>query len=170
MLEVRRGNMSDVPALIDIFWCGVHEGAAPKYGPAQRRAWLPARPTSEAYAARLAGQTIFIAERGGTPVGFMTVSQNGLLDFAYVLPAERGQGTADILLAMVENHARASDIGRLTTRASDMARPFLARWGWRVTGDATVMRNGIAIPSTHMAREFLDSRNPKHRERDAAIV
>ncbi|MEM7640968.1 MAG: GNAT family N-acetyltransferase [Pseudomonadota bacterium] len=157
MLEVRADGVSDIPALIRIFWRGVHEGAAPKYSETQRRVWLPEPPTPEAYGARLAGQIVFVAARDAEPVGFMTLRPaDGLLDFAYVLPEERGQGTADILLAMVENHALALGPPRLTTRASDMARPFFVRNGWRVTGDATVTRAGVAIPSTHMARDLSD--------------
>ncbi|MEM7710726.1 MAG: GNAT family N-acetyltransferase [Pseudomonadota bacterium] len=155
MLEVRRGGPSDIPALAQIFWRGVHEGAAPKYSAAQRAAWLPEPPTPDAYAERLERQVLFVADRDGAPVGFMTLRPDGYLDFAFVLPEERGCGTADALLAMVENHSQAAGLARLTVKASDMARPFLARHGWHVTGDATVTRDDVTIPSFHMARDLV---------------
>ncbi|MEM7488117.1 MAG: GNAT family N-acetyltransferase [Pseudomonadota bacterium] len=155
MLEVRRGGPADIPDLTGILWRGIHEGAAPRYSAAQRRAWLPEPLSSDAYAARLAGQALFVATRDGAPVGFMTLRADGYLDYAHVLPEERGRGTADALLAMVENHARAQGLARLTVRASEMARPFLARHGWQATGDATTIRDGVALPSTHMACDLL---------------
>ncbi|MEM8851596.1 MAG: GNAT family N-acetyltransferase [Pseudomonadota bacterium] len=154
MLEIRRGGPADSAALAGIFWSGVRDGAAPRYSADQRRAWLPERPSADRFADRLADQAIFVAERNGVAVGFMTLRADGYLDFAYVLPDERGQGTAAALLAVLENHAHISGLSRLTVRASDMARPFLARRGWQVTSDATVMRDGIALPSTHMVRDL----------------
>ncbi len=151
MPDIRQGGPADMPALADIFWRGVQEGAAPRYSAAQRRAWLPAPPTPAAFAVRLADQHILVATREDSLVGFMTLRADGYLDFAYVLPAERRQGTADTLLTALQTHARATRLTRLTTRASAMARPFFARHGWQDTGDATTMRDGIPLPSTHMA-------------------
>ncbi|MCK0165993.1 GNAT family N-acetyltransferase [Jannaschia sp. S6380] len=144
----------DVPALIDVFWCGVHEGAAPAYDEGQRRAWLPARPSVEAFAARLDPQTVFVAEAAGRITGFMTLRPDGHLDLAFVLPDVRGDGTAAALLAMVENHARVAGLTRLETRASDMARPFFLRHGWTVLRPAPQLRHGVTIPATEMSRDL----------------
>ncbi|WP_298434123.1 GNAT family N-acetyltransferase [uncultured Jannaschia sp.] len=154
MLEIREGRAADLPALIEIFWRGVHEGAAPRYDDAERVAWLPARPDVAAFAQRLADQTVRVAERDGAPVGFMTLRGDGYLDLAYVAPEERGQGTADALLAVLENGARAAGHTRLTARASDLARPFLARLGWTVVAPAPQVRDGVTIRATDMMRDL----------------
>ncbi|WP_179380615.1 GNAT family N-acetyltransferase [Jannaschia marina] len=148
--EIRRGRPSDLPAIIDVFWRGVHEGAAPRYSEAERRAWLPARPEPETFGRRLAGQAVFVAEEAGRVSGFMTLAPDGLLDFAYVLPEARRSGTADDLLAIVLNHAAAEGLPALRTRASDMARPFFARHGWQVTRPAPQCREGVVISATEM--------------------
>ncbi len=148
--EIRRGRADDIPALIDILWRGVHEGAAPRYSAQQCRAWMPVRPTPEGFAIRLAGQAVFVAELDGVPTGFMTLRGDGCVDFAYVVPEARGTGTADALLAMLVNHARISGIGTLTARASDMARPFFARHGWTTIAPAPQVRDDVTIPATDM--------------------
>lgn len=148
--EIRRGAAEDIPVLIEILWRGVHEGAAPRYSAQQRRAWMPERPTPRAYAERLAGQMVFVAEQDGAPIGFMTLRTDGYLDFAYVVPEARGTGTADTLLAMLVNHAHINGMTTLTARASDMARPFFARHGWTVTRPAPQLRDGVTIPATDM--------------------
>ena len=150
--DVRPGGAADAGTLAGIFWRSVHEGAAPRYDAAQRAAWLPARPSAEAFAARLEGQRVWVAERDGAATGFATLRPDGYLDFLYVLPEARGDGTAGALLAAVEAHARGAGLRRLTVRASDMARPFLARRGWAAVGDAAQVRGGVTIPATDMAR------------------
>lgn len=157
MREIRRGRPSDLPALAEIFWRGVHEGAAPRYSVCEREAWLPRRPDPQAWAARLAGQDIFVTESSEVITGFMTLTPESYLDFAYVLPEARRTGTADALLAMLLNMAHASDRARLTTRASDMAQPFFARHGWRAVAAAPQLRDGVTVSATEMA---FDLRGP----------
>lgn len=151
MREIRRGRPDDLPALIDIFWRGVHEGAAPRYTQAQRRAWLPLRPEPDVWVARLAGQNVFLGVEAGRRTGFLTLTTDGYLDFAYVLPEVRGTGTADALLALLMNQAQVRGLRRLTTRASDMARPFFLRHGWGIIGPDPQIRDGLTLSSTRMA-------------------
>ena len=153
--DVRRGGPADAGALADVFWRGVHESAAPRYDAAQRAAWLQERPGAAAFAARLDGQRVWVAERDGAARGFATLWPDGYLDFLYVLAEARGDGTAAALLAAVEAHARTAGLARLTARASDMARPLLLRRGWTVVGDAAQRRDGVTIPATDMARRLL---------------
>jgi putative acetyltransferase len=150
--EIRRARDADWPAIADIFWRGVREGAAPCYSEAQRRAWLPDRPDPGAFAARLRDQTVWVAEEANRVTGFVTLRADGYLDLAYVLPERRGTGTAGALLAVLENHAAVRGVRHLTVRASDMARPFLARHGWTEVAPAPQTRDGVVIPATDMAR------------------
>lgn len=150
--EVRRGQPGDAAALADVFYRAVHEGAAPKYSAVERKAWAPERPSPEAFADRLAPQSVFVATEDDAPIGFMTLRDDGLVDLAYVLPEQRGTGTATGLLAMLQNHATARGFGALTTRASEMARPFFLRHGWRVLRPATQERDGVVLSAVDMSR------------------
>lgn len=148
--EVRRAEAADLTEIVDVFWQGVHIGAATHYDASQRAAWLPERPSAEAFAARLDGQTVFVAVEAGRIAGFMTLGEDGYLDFAFVLPSARGTGTADALHAAVLNHASVSGLRRLTVRASDLARPFLTRRGWQTVAPAPQQRAGVSLSSTDM--------------------
>ncbi|MGB3409061.1 MAG: GNAT family N-acetyltransferase, partial [Jannaschia sp.] len=99
-------------------------------------------------------QAVFVACRAGIPRGFMTLRGDGCLDLAYVLPEARGTGTASALLGTLEAHATAAGQRRLTTRASDMARSFFLRHGWRVAGPAPQRRAGLVLPATDMVRHL----------------
>ena len=153
--DVRRAVDEDIPGIVEVFWQGVHVGAAPIYDAAQRAAWLPVAPAPHAFAARLAGQTVRVAVEGGRIAGFMTLRADGYLDFAYVRPEARGTGTADALHAAILNAAAVAGLTELTARASDLARPFLARRGWHVVAPAPQTRDGTIIPATDMARHLV---------------
>ncbi|SDZ10374.1 Acetyltransferase, GNAT family [Jannaschia faecimaris] len=168
--QLRRGRSEDLPVLIEVFWRGVHEGAAPRYSDEQRQAWLPVRPEIEAFAAHLANQIVFAAEEGGIVTGFMTMTPEGYLDLAYVLPEARGTGTADALLAMIVNHAVARGLSALTTRASDMARPFFIRHGWQVLAAAPQIRAAVTIPATDMKLPLVASVSSLRTDPDGAMT
>ena len=128
-----------------VFFCSVREGAAPKYSEEQRRAWCPSEPDPETFAKRLDGLTSFVAVRAGKIVGFMSLRGDGYLDFAFVMPAERGRGVADHLWAMVLNEALVEGMDNLSTQASTLARSFFARHGWVHEGAQEIERAGVIL-------------------------
>lgn len=154
MREIRDAVASDAAALAGIFFRAVHEGAAAQYSEAERRAWCPALPDADMFWHRLGGQTVLIALEGDGPAGFMTLTPDGVLDMAFVHPEKRGSGLAGELLSVLENRALSAGLGKLTARASHLARPFLRRNGWYEVGAVTVQRAGVAIEATNMARDL----------------
>ena len=150
-IAIRSFVAEDAPALARIYHRAVQEGAAPKYSGAQRHAWSPAPPTGADWAKRLGAADTLVAERDGQPVGFMS-RVGAELDLAFVLPEERGRGTADALCEMLETRACADGIVALTTHASLMAEPFLARRGWQVTDRETVERHGVQLQRAAMVK------------------
>jgi len=142
--------------LAEIFYRSVHEGAAAAYTPAERRAWAPEQPSPAAWAARLQGLQVWVAARAGRPVGFMALTEAGYLDLAFVLPDERGQGTAALLYQALETAARRQGLVRLTSEASHLARPFLTRRGWHEIRRQTVRRNGVDLTNFQMEKRLAD--------------
>ncbi|MEM9756666.1 MAG: GNAT family N-acetyltransferase [Pseudomonadota bacterium] len=157
-VDIRDATPGDFPALAGIFHAAVRDGAAPRYSAAERAAWSPAVPDGADWAKCLAsGQTV-MATRAGRPVGFMTLipgpdgPSSGMIDLAYVLPAERGRGTAEALYAVLEGRARADGLTTLRTDASRMAEPFFARLGWTVEGREVVTRRGVGLARAAMSK------------------
>lgn len=128
----------------------MHEGAVAAYTAKERAAWAPDPAPPPDWGARLGGQVTRVAIRKAAIRGFMTLGHDGHLDLAYVLPEERGQGTADALLAALEEVARARGMRWLTTEASLVARPFFERHGWQGGLRQSVIRNGVALTNFRM--------------------
>lgn len=151
---VRAYEEADCAATADVFFRGVHEGAARAYSAEQRKAWAPDRPDPAKWAARIDGQTAFVAERDGAVVGFMTLRHDGYLDFAYVLPDEMGKGTASALYAMTLNYARTCGLTELSTEASHLAKSFFTKHGWDTHAQQTVERCGVALTNFRMSHRL----------------
>ncbi|MDG1802986.1 MAG: GNAT family N-acetyltransferase [Paracoccaceae bacterium] len=109
---IRQYVPQDAGALALIYYRGVHEGAAGAYSAAQRAAWAPEVPSAEAWHARLSALTTFVADDAG-PVGFMSMDGD-YLDFSYVLPERRGDGTAAALYDACLAWAQDQRFARLT--------------------------------------------------------
>lgn len=156
MIRLRRYAPGDAQALFEVFYRAVHEGAAAHYTPEERHAWAPEPRHGPNWPDRLSRQITLIAETGRTsgPQGFMTLGRDGYLDFAYVLPEQRGQGISDALHDRMLTEARALGLSRLETEASHLARRFFLKCGWHVTAAQSVERRGVAIANFRMERQI----------------
>ncbi|MBF9031988.1 GNAT family N-acetyltransferase [Rhodobacterales bacterium HKCCE3408] len=149
-----RPYAGEAAALGRIFHRAVREGAASHYSDDERAAWSPAAPDGADWAGRLSAAETLVAERDGTPVGFIALVDSHYVDFFYVLPEERGRGTAAALYAVIEGRARAAGTEVLTVHASLLAEPFFARQGWSVVAREEVMRNGVALRRAAMEKRL----------------
>lgn len=151
-ITLRPGRPGDGPSAAAVFHAAVHEGASAFYTPEERAAWSPA-PPDDGWEARLLAGTCLVAEAaGGQMAGFMTLGDDGHLDFAYVAPAWMGKGVADALYAQLEAQARARGLRVLDTAASHLARRFFARHGWQTVARQSVIRGGVAITNFRMEK------------------
>lgn len=149
---------ADAAALARLFHRAVHEGAAPLYTEAERRAWSPGEPSAAAWARRLSGLWTLVAEAGAGagPVGFMSLRPaDGCLDLAFVAPEWQRTGLAARLLAGIEDEARRRGLAQLHSEASHLARPFLERHGWQLEATQQVERRGIRLTNHRMRRDLL---------------
>jgi putative acetyltransferase len=139
-----------VAATARLYYDAVHGGTGDHYDAKQRRAWAPAVPETDAWADRLAAQTVFVAEQGDRLVGFMTLEAGGCIDLAFVAPDCTGRGIAAALYDRIVAAARDKGLTRLTADASHLLRPFLERRGWVVVREQTVERDGVALTNFAM--------------------
>ncbi|MEL6889542.1 MAG: GNAT family N-acetyltransferase [Pseudomonadota bacterium] len=144
MVEIRRAQIDAADALGAVMWDAVHNGRS-AYSEAQRRAWVPQVPAGADWAARLRAQRIWVAERDGALVGFVTLAAGGYVDFAFVLARVQGRGVFRALLDCVEAEARADGAARLWTHASLTAQPAFAALGFHVMRHEVVARQGETL-------------------------
>jgi putative acetyltransferase len=86
---------------------------------------------------RLERQTVLLAEDAQGIAGFMSFHPPGELDVAYVRPDCAGKGVARRLHATLIQRARESGAQFPRTSASEPARRFFERQGWKVEGATT---------------------------------
>lgn len=151
-MRLRAFTAGDAADCYHVFYRAVHEGAARAYSAEERAAWASAAAMTPDWGARLAHHPTLVALRLGAVCGFLTLGRDGHIDLFYVLPEERGRGTADRLYEAAEAGARAQGLGWLTTEASLLARPFLERRGWICEARQSSIREGVALTSFRMAK------------------
>jgi len=158
MIEIRPYREGDAAGCGALFHRAVHEGAAGHYSAEQRAAWAPypvLPPDVEArFDQRLSGQITWVAEEDGSIEGFMSLRQDGYVDYAYVAPERMGTGLAGELYKKIKASARKLSLNRLTTEASHLARPFFERRGWELMAAQHVERQGVLIPNFKMKKDL----------------
>ena len=147
---VREVQADEADLLGRVMYDAVHIGAAGAYSSEQRAAWLPEPPTGPTWRDRLLSQTCFVAEAEGAILGFMTLSDDGLIDLAFVHPDHIGRGVAYALYQTVLEQAKALQISCLRTEASLMAKPFFTRQGWHVVKQQQVDCHGVQLTNFQM--------------------
>ncbi|QDV07382.1 putative N-acetyltransferase YafP [Planctomycetes bacterium Poly30] len=125
-------DAEDVSMLSRLMHESVHGVADSAYSAEERAAWSPAPRDGEEARERFAGQHVWIAEDDEGPCAFMTLKDDGYLDFAYALPRAAGRGAAGRVYDALEAWARAEGVGTLTSDISLVARPFMEKRGWHV--------------------------------------
>ncbi len=123
------------------------------YSEAQRQAWVPTPRDGADWHARLAGQDILVSESGGRIAGFISLTPQGYIDFAYVRPAIQGTGLFRKLYTGIETHAQERGISHLTTHASLMAQPAFAAVGFKVVQFEEVQIRGEMFKRAKMEKD-----------------
>lgn len=150
-VQIRRANPRDFDALGEVFHVAVREGAT-AYSAAQRTAWSPAPRSGEAWESQLAAQAVWMAEAGGSALGFLTLRPDGYVDLAYIRPEAQGRGLFRRLFHDLEAEARRLALPRLWTDASVHAKPAFESVGFTVIAPETVMWNGEAFKRFQMEK------------------
>jgi len=148
---MRRATPADYAEMGAVMYDAVRNGPS-AYTEAQRRAWVPIPRDGPDWHARLAGQDILVSESGGRITGFISMTPQGYIDFAYVRPAMQGTGLFRKLYTEIEIHAQERGISHLTTHASLMAQPAFAAVGFKVVHHEEVQIRGEVFKRAKMEK------------------
>ena len=150
-LAVRPYTPNDRASCQNVLYRAVHEGAVDFYTKAQQDAWAPSKTPDLSYADKLLDRWCWVAEAKDGVIGFMTLTENGYLDMAFVMPEAMGKGVADALYTALIEHAKAESLGTLTLNAGPLARRFFAKQGWQVKYAENHPSNGQVFERFHMS-------------------
>jgi putative acetyltransferase len=145
---------ADVPLLAEIFRASIEQLTADDYSEAQQEAWASAADDEAQFGARLANALTLLATLDGSPVGFASLANGDQIDMLYVHPVVAGRGVGTLLCDALEKLAQARGVKRLTTDASDTARPFFERRAYTAEQRNTVMLGGEWIANTTLRKDL----------------
>jgi putative acetyltransferase len=135
-MQLRPYRPEDAVALAELFQRAVREIGARDYSPAQIDAWAggAVERRAESLHARLGdGRLVLVAvDEGGAARAFGDLEPDGHIDFLYADPGVAGKGIAAALYDALEAKARQRGIARLYSEASEAARRFFLKKGFRV--------------------------------------
>lgn len=143
---------ADVPALVEIFQASIEELTGEDYSEGQQEAWM-LQAEEEDFAQRLSQALTLVATVEGSPVGFIALKDNELIDLVYVHPAAAGQGVGTMLLEAVEKLAGARGAQRLVAEVSDNAQPFFSKHGYQPQ-----RRNTVPLGDEWLGTTTMDKR------------
>ena len=113
-------------------FAAVRHGSS-KYSQQQRQAWVPYPRTGVEWQERLDSQLVVVAEVSTQIVGFMSLADDGYIEFSYIRPVARRTGLFRRLYVKIEKYAQKNSESRLWVHASLMAQPAFAAMGFVVS-------------------------------------
>jgi putative acetyltransferase len=155
-MQVRRFRPDDAEALTHVFFDAVHHVASQYYSEAQIHAWVPARPPVERYLARGADGRLLLVmvDEADRPVAYVDLEADGHIDHLFCRPEHAGKGVTGVLYAAMESAAREQGLARLYVEASEPAKRFFLKQGFRLVRRHDFERNGVPIHNYDMEKRL----------------
>ena len=153
-MRIRPYRNEDAAETLAVFRRAVHGTASRDYSPEQLAVWAPDDTDPEAWAARRAAASTFVAVEDDRVVGFADLLGEGHVDMTFVDPDFGGRGVATALLEAVVGLARERGVRGLTVHASLTARPFFERRGFVMEREQQVERSGVVLTNFAMSRDL----------------
>ncbi len=147
---------SDTAALAMLFRASIFELTEEDYDADQQEAWAAAADDEAAFGARLAGGLTLVAVADGEPVGFVTVTDNKVIDMLYVHPLAAEQGVGTLLCNAAETLVKGRGGKSLVADASDTALGFFQARGYEAQQRNTVQRDDAWLANTTVKKSLVD--------------
>ena len=149
---VRAYRPTDAPRLANILHTAVHAVGARDYTTAQLEAWSPAPILSERFHERVSdGRSVWVAvSKDDVPLAFIELEPDGHIDCFYRHPDVAGKGIGKALFDRLKTAAITAGIRRLHVEASEAARRFFLREGFRCLERHEFELRGVHIHNYEM--------------------
>jgi putative acetyltransferase len=150
---------ADAKRCAEIFRASIEELAAEDYDADQREAWASRADDEQAFGARLAGALTLLAVIDAKIAGFASLKGAEEIDMLFVDPEFARQGVGRALIDALTRLAGARGAKRLTTEASDVAKPLFERQGFSAQKRNLVLKGDQWLANTTMTKS-LDAAPP----------
>ncbi|HEY0313314.1 MAG TPA: GNAT family N-acetyltransferase [Allosphingosinicella sp.] len=155
-MRIRPFRDDDAPILAELFHAAVHGVGAHYYSAEQVAAWSPAPADPARFVARgRDGRTLLVAvDEDDRPIAYGDVEGDGHVDHLYCAPEHAGTGVTAALYAAIEAAARGRGVVCLTVEASEPARRFFLKQGFREVHRRDFEIGGVAIHNYAMEKRL----------------
>jgi putative acetyltransferase len=143
---------ADAKRCAEIFRLSIEELAADDYDEGQREAWASRADDEKAFGARLANELTLLAVIDGATAGFASLKGSEEIDMLFVDPEFARQGVGRTLVGALTRLAQARGAMRLTTEASDVAKPLFERLGFTAQRRNLVPKGDQWLANTTMTK------------------
>jgi putative acetyltransferase len=154
---------ADTKRCAEIFRASIEELAAEDYGDDQREAWASRADDEEAFGARLAGALTLLAMIDGAVAGFASLKGADEIDMLFVEPEFARQGVGRTLVDALTKLAQGRGAKRLTTEASDVAKPLFEAQGFTAQKRNLVRVGDEWLANTSMTKSLGAESQPPTR-------
>jgi putative acetyltransferase len=157
-MKIRGYAAKDAAALMTLSRRSIEAIGPRDYAPQQVVAWAArVAPPERIHERATDGRTALVAvDDGDRPIGFIDLERDGHIDFLYCAPEAAGRGVASALYDALEARARGRGVGRLYAEASEAARRFFLKKGFRVTGRRAFAIGGVEIHNYAVEKALSD--------------
>ena len=149
--NLRWATEADYEQLGEVMFDAVRNGRS-LYTEAQRAAWMPEPRNGDAWVKRLSKQKVVLQESSANVDGFMSLTTDNYIDFAYIRPHAQGTGLFRRLFAMIERKAEDAGAKLVWTHASLMAQPAFSSMGFSIRSNEEVELNGQSFKRALMEK------------------
>jgi putative acetyltransferase len=143
---------ADAKRCAEIFRLSIEELAAEDYDADQREAWAARADDEAAFGARLAEALTLLAVIDGAIAGFASLKGREEIDMLFVAPEFARQGVGRALIEALTKLAAARGARRLTTEASEVAKPLFERLGFTAQKRNLVRKDDQWLANTTMTK------------------
>jgi len=143
---------ADAKRCAAIFRSSIEELAAEDYDDDQREAWASRADDEAAFGAHLEEALTLLAIVDGTIAGFASLKGGEEVDMLFVDPEFARQGVGRALIDALTRLAEARGAKRLTTDASDVAKPLFERQGFTAQKRNLVRKGDQWLANTTMTK------------------
>jgi putative acetyltransferase len=144
-VTVRRAGEEDLADLRALCRRSILGMGPSGYDSPQVEAWAAFTDDEDAFTAFVLGNRTWVALRGGVPVGFAGLGEDGYVASLYVDPGFARRGIASALLRHLLETGRREGVVRFHAAASTVSLPVFRRFGFRVVTEEWVDRGGVSL-------------------------
>lgn len=125
---------TDAPALAAVYRAAILETGCEAYSAEQCAAWAASADDAAAWAARLQDNWVRVAvdDADEEIIGFGGILMPGHIDLLFTTPDTNRQGVASLILEDLLELAGAMRTKKITATASELARPFFEKHGFKL--------------------------------------